>query len=382
MKKRITFITILSVITLIMLMNFTTLINAEKLWEANPPIHVKKAASITPIGMTPSQIRNAYGINNLAANGTGKTVAIVDAYGSPTISTDLAAFCKQYNLPAADLTIAYPTGKVSQKNAGWALEASLDVEWVHALAPGAKILLVVSKSATTNDLITAIDYATKNAQVVSNSWGGSEFRAESTYDTHFNNQGVVYVTSSGDSGAGAEWPASSPYVVAVGGTTLQIDASGNYLNETAWSGSGGGTSIYEAIPTYQGNWASIAGTKRGIPDISFDADPNSGVAVYDSTPYNRQSGWFQVGGTSLSAPCWAAIIAMLDQNASKNYSSAEFLMKLYSVAGATANNTGYKNDFHDITSGNNGGYTTLSGYDLVTGIGSPKTGNLIIDMMK
>lgn len=349
----------------------------KPVWEAHPPIHIKGGATSTiPTGYNPAQIRNAYGLNQLSATGSGQTIAIVDAYGSPTIATDLQTFNQQFGLPTANLTIAYP-GKKPRTNAGWALETSLDVEWAHAIAPNANILLVVAQSASITDLVTAIDYATSHgAQVVSNSWGGSEFSSESSYESHFQHSGIVYLASTGDNGSGVSWPSSSPNVLAVGGTTLNLDANNNYLSETGWSGSGGGVSAYMSIPSYETNWTSVVGSKRGVPDVALDADPNTGVAVYDSTLYNGQSGWFQVGGTSFGAPAWAAMIALANQGRANPLTSFNAISDLYNIAGATGS-AGYTTNYHDITQGSNGGYSTLPGYDLVTGIGSLKANSSI-----
>lgn len=349
---------------------------STKVWAAHPPIHVKGSATASfQSGFQPSQIKQAYGVDQLSNTGAGETIAIVDAYGSPTIQTDLARFDAQFGLPAANLIVAYPNGKPA-KNAGWALETSLDVEWAHALAPGAKILLVEAKSASTSSLLSAIDYATTHgAQVVSNSWGGSEFSGELSDDSHFQHSGVVYTASAGDSGAGVEWPAASPYVLSVGGTTLQIDSNSNWMGESAWSGSGGGNSVYETRPAYQGNWTSIVGNSRGVPDVAWNADPNTGVAVYDSTPDSGQSGWFVIGGTSVGAPSWAAMIALADQGRTAPLSNSDVMTQMYNLTGTTGS-TGYTTNFHDVTNGSNGN-SALTGYDLVTGIGSPKINSLI-----
>lgn len=351
----------------------------QQLGEAHPPIHIKNNGA-TPTfqnGYTPSQIKKAYGLDKLTATGSGQTIAIVDAYGSPTIQNDLQAFDTQFGLPAASLTIAYPNGKPAKTDGGWALETSLDVEWAHAIAPNAKILLVVAKSASTSNLISAVDYATSHgAQVVSNSWGGSEFSGEASYDTHFQHTGTVYVASSGDNGSGVSWPASSPSVLSVGGTNLQLDSTGTYLGETGWSGSGGGKSTYESRPSYEDLWQNVVGAQRGNPDVAWDADPNTGVAVYDSTLYNGQKGWYQVGGTSFGAPCWAALIALADQGRTSPLTSLNTITNLYSTAGST-NSTGYTNNYHDVTGGSNGGFSSQAGYDLVTGIGSPKADVLV-----
>lgn len=346
-------------------------------WVATPPIHIKgNATSTYQNGYAPSQIKSAYGVSQLSYTGAGETIAIVDAYGSPTIQSDLSTFDSQFGLPAANLTIAYPNGKANKTNGGWALETSLDVEWAHALAPDAKIMLVVAKSASTSDLINAINYATSHgAQVVSNSWGGSEFSSEASYDSDFQHTGVVYTASAGDSGAGVEWPAASPYVLSVGGTSLTINSNGSYGGETAWSSSGGGTSAYESRPAYQDNWTSVVGSQRGVPDIAWDANPSTGVAVYDSTRDQGQSGWFEVGGTSVGAPSWAAMIALADQGRTSPLSNSDVMTQLYNLAGTTGS-SGYTTNFHDITSGSNGN-SALPGYDLVTGIGSPQINNLV-----
>lgn len=350
----------------------------KPLGDAHPPIHIKNSATPTyQNGYNPSQIRKAYGLDKLSATGANQTVAIVDAYGSPTIQNDLQTFSNQFGLPSANLSIVYPNGKPAKTDGGWALETSLDVEWVHAIAPAAKIMLVVAKSASTTNLLSAIDYATSNgAQVVSNSWGGSEFSGEGSYDSHFQHTGVVYVASSGDNGSGVSWPASSPYVLSVGGTNLQLDSTGTYLGETGWSGSGGGKSTYESRPSYEDLWQSVVGAQRGNPDVAWDADPNTGVAVYDSTLDSGQKGWFQVGGTSFGSPCWAALIALANQGRTSPLTSLNTISTLYSTAGTTGS-SGYTNDYHDITGGSNGGFSSQAGYDLVTGIGSPKADVLI-----
>ncbi|HYR59037.1 MAG TPA: S8 family serine peptidase, partial [Chthoniobacteraceae bacterium] len=205
--------------------------------EARPPLHIRPFISASPSGYTVSQVRHAYGFDRLTGNGAGQIIAIVDAFGSPTIQSDLNKFCATYNLPATSVAIYYPQGKVRTTNSGWALETSLDVEWAHAVAPGATIALVVAKSARLGDLLSAVDYAASlGAKQISMSWGSSEFSSEASYDSHFNKAGSTFIASSGDNGAGVSWPAASPYVVSVGGTALLLDGSGNVSSETAWSG--------------------------------------------------------------------------------------------------------------------------------------------------
>lgn len=343
-------------------------LNRPEGWEARPPLHFRPAFSSAPAGYAPVQLAHAYGFDKITGNGGGQTIAIVDAYGSGTIQNDLNIFCATYGLPATTVQILYPGGKPRRSNSGWALETSLDVEWAHAMAPGARILLVVAKTASFSDLLAAVDAAVNaGAKQVSMSWGGNEFSSETSYDYHFNVAGVTFTASSGDSGSGVEWPAASPYVVGVGGTTLSLDGSGNVLSETAWSGSGGGISAYETRPGFQNGWQSASG--RGIPDVSYDADPNTGVSVYIGN-YNGSSGWVTVGGTSAGAPQWAALFALA--NAARSASLSATDITVYTLA-----NANYAGDFRDITSGSNGGFSALTRYDFVTGLGSPLAGSLV-----
>lgn len=351
-------------------------------WQAHPPIHVKPNTTTSPTGLLPTQVRQAYGFDQLSADGSGQTIAIIDAYDAPTIESDLQTFTSKFNLQTMSFNTTsspwfqkvYAQGSQPRTNSGWALEASLDVEWAHAIAPQANILLVEAASSRFSDLLAAVDVAVNSgADVVSMSWGGSEFSSESSYDFHFKKSGVVFTASSGDSGAGVSYPAASPYVLGVGGTTLNLDSSGNVTSETAWSESGGGISSYEAEPGYQSSYPMpSSGGKRGIPDVSYDANPNTGFPVYDSTSYQGQSGWWQVGGTSAGAPQWAALVALADQ-LSGSPLSGNYLNSSAFYNAATAN---YAANYRDITSGSNG-YSAGTGYDFVTGLGSPKANSLV-----
>src|SRR6267154_935077 len=191
---------------------------------ARPPLHVNVTPS-TSVYYSPAQIRHAYGFDQLAANGANQKIAIVDAYGNASIQSDLNTFCSQFGLSSTTVQII---GNNTSTDTGWALETALDVEWAHAIAPGATIILSVANSSSSGDLLTAVAAAVSaGATVVSMSWGGPEFTGMANYDNHFNRPGVTFTASSGDSGAGVEWPAVSPYVVGVGGTTLHLDSNGN-----------------------------------------------------------------------------------------------------------------------------------------------------------
>jgi subtilase family serine protease len=318
-------------------------------------------ASNSPTGLSPATIKSVYNFPTSLTAGAGTTIAIVDAYDDPNIESDLNVFSSQYGLPACTTANGCfkkvnQTGgtKYPRSNAGWSLEISLDVEWAHAIAPGAKILLVEASSNSFTNLLAAEDYAKAHAQYISNSWGGSEFSGETGYDSHFAQNGVSFFVSSGDQGIPAEYPSASPNVISVGGTTLNFSGA-TFTNETGWSGSGGGCSAYETAASAQASYSSFAqvscGNSRGTPDVSLDADPNSGVSVYDTTRYQGQQGWFTVGGTSASAPMWAARSAGAGAVVNAGY--------------VYAGNISYR----DITNGSNG-LPCLTGYDLVTGLGS------------
>jgi subtilase family serine protease len=192
------------------------------------------------------------------------------------------------------------------------------------------------------------------------SWGGSEFSSESSNDSHFTSSRVVYTASSGDSGGVNIYPSVSPDVVSAGGTTINRDSNGNFVSETGWSGSGGGPSKYQAKPSYQNGITNTSATRRSAPDFSFDADPNSGVSVYDSTSCKGLSGWLVFGGTSVSAPSLAGII----NNAGHFYAGS--FAELTTIYGKYTNTS----DFRDITSGTAGSFSAGPGYDFVTGVGS------------
>jgi subtilase family serine protease len=334
---------------------------APKGWSAHTFFHIRQGARPMAVaGLSPSQIRTAY---NLPSTGGTGTIAIVDAFDDPTALNDLNVFSSQFGLPTANFE-KHTMSNGIPTDGGWALEMSLDVQWAHAVAPTAKILLVEATSNGDTDLLAAVDYARSRSDVVaiSMSWGGPEFSGSPSYDSYFTSAyGATFFASSGDNGAGVSWPAVSANVVGVGGTTLTF-SGGVVSSETAWSGSGGGISSYVTEPSYQLAYG-VSGTNghRGVPDVSYDADPNSGVAVYDSTPYNFQTGWWVVGGTSAGSPQWAAIQSLGLTSTNNNFYT-------------DAKSSSYSSYFRDITSGSNG-YPAKIGYDLVTGVGSPLTTN-------
>ena len=344
-------------------------------WMASPCFRVHGNATVTPLassGYSPSQINSAY--NLPSTGGAGTTIAIVDAYNDPTVTSDLATFSTYFGLPAATF-VEHKIGSPSN-NGNWAIEISLDVEWAHAIAPQATILLVEATTNGMTDLMNAVNYATSSSTpgalgipkvvALSMSWGGSESSTQLTFDSTFNSalsSGIVCFASAGDTGGEVIFPASSPYVVGVGGTTLNLNSGGAVTSETAWSDSGGGPSTIENEPSYQLTYG-VQGTNghRGVPDVSYDADPSTGVLVYDSTPYEGDTGWWEVGGTSAGSPQWAGIQALGLSTGNANFY-------------VDAKSTSYPAYFRDITSGSNGPHSAVPGYDLVTGLGSPLTTN-------
>ncbi len=323
----------------------------------------------SPSGETPASLGSVY---KLPSTGGGGVIAIVDAFDYPTAENDLNVFSAQFGLPACTTANGcfkkvYASGSKPRTNCGWAQEAALDIEWAHAMAPNAKIVLVEAATNSFANLFAAVDVATSQVQAgpggrgeVSMSWGGGEFSTESSNDSHFQSSGVVYFAASGDTGGANIYPSVSPFVVSAGGTSVNRDSSGNFVSETGWSGSGGGPSAFESKPTYQSGVAGTNATQRSAPDFSFDADPNTGVSVYDSTSCQGLSGWLVFGGTSVSSPSLAGIVNLAEHFYAN--STAE-LSTIY---------TNYTNtrDFRDILAGTAGSFSCGPGYDFVTGVGS------------
>ncbi|GAB2486567.1 S53 family peptidase [Jatrophihabitans fulvus] len=323
----------------------------------------KPVVTTTPAGYGPADIRSAYALGS--ASGSGRTVAIVDAYDDPTAASDLSVYRSQYGLPACTtgngcfrkVSQTGSTTSLPAKNAGWATEISLDLDMVSAACPDCKILLVEAKSTSFSDLGTAVNYAaSQGVSAISNSYGGSDSAQTSAY----NHPGIAVTASTGDDGYGIESPASFDSVVAVGGTSLS-KASGTTRgwSEKAWSGAGSGCSTLNAKPSWQTSVTQCSG--KANADVSAVADPNTGVAVYDSTAYQGASGWQVYGGTSASSPIIASVYTM-----GGNLSGYP--------ASYTWSNSGALND---VTSGSNGSCSTTvwcnarTGWDGPTGLGTP-----------
>jgi subtilase family serine protease len=331
---------------------------------ASLPAGLSPAAAAAAVsGYGPADLVSAY--NLPTSQGAGKLVAIVDAYDDPNVASDLATYRSQFGLPACT-TANGCFRKINQNggttppaaNSGWAGEIALDVEMVSATCPLCKILLVEATSPTIANLGTAVNQAVaQGAVVVSNSYGGPESSSDpSTVSSYYNHPGVAITVSSGDDGYGVEFPASSPYVTAVGGTSLSRSSNARGWSETAWNGAGSGCSSYEAKPSFQ---TDSGCSRRTVADVSAIADPNTGIAMYGPVT-SRRSGWMVFGGTSVAAPLIAGI---------------------YGVHGGTANfgadPYSHATSLNDVTAGSNGncGGTYLCtgavGYDGPSGLGTP-----------
>ena len=324
-------------------------------------------ASATPQGLTPANLQAAY---NIPTGGTG-TVAIIDAQDDPNAEADLAVYRAQFGLPACT-TANGCFKKVNQNGAasplpsgdtGWGGEISLDLDMVSAACPGCKIILVEASSASNSDLGTAVNAAAAlGANAISNSYGGSESSSDASYDSeYYNHPGIIITASSGDNGYGVEYPAAGEYVLGVGGTSLTTSTSPRGWAEAAWSDGGSGCSAYTSKPSFQKDTGCA---KRTVADVSAIADPNTGVAVYDTYggASAGASGWEVYGGTSAASPLVAAILVAAGK-------------------GSVTNGWPYANaaDFYDVTSGSNGSCsssakylcTAGAGYDGPTGLGTP-----------
>jgi subtilase family serine protease len=330
------------------------------------PTGTMPPGSPTPVGLTPLQLHTAYAVPATAT--VPITIAIVVGFDNPRVKADLDVYNAAFGLPAfpsCSSTVAtacfekvQQKGKV-QTNESWALEASLDVQTAHQMCQNCKILLVEGLTNAWSSLMWGLDTAVaRGAKVVNSSFAGPESSSLLPYDSHYNHPGVAFTAATGDWGYGVNYPASSRYVTAVGGTTLNLNVDGSWASETVWAGAGSGCSAYSPKPAFQ----TDACPRRTVADVSAAADPATGAAVYDSFGIQGQSGWFRIGGTSLAAPLLAAIYAHAGITSGQQ--------NAVPYARHTTEN------MHDVTSGSTaacGSYLCQgqAGYDGPTGLGSP-----------
>jgi hypothetical protein len=379
------------------------------------------AASTAIATYTPAQIRAAYGLPALPASttglsaaqaaqlGAGQTIYIVDAQHDPNAAAELAAFNTKFGLPACTtkaiaVTASLPLPAASSStcefsmvyntaaggltatapayDSGWATEITLDVQWAHATAPLARIVLIEAADASLNNLLGAVKLANAMGPgIVSMSFGANEGSWTASVDSVFAGAGMSYLAATGDSGAAVSWPSVSTNVLAVGGTTLSYTGAGA-RSEISWKGTGGGVSAYTALPSYQNNAVpGMAGmARRAVADVAFNADPASGQYVAVQTPGSASVNWISVGGTSLSTPQWAGLLAIANAARAVNGKAAlgaphaALYGQIASVPGT------YASAFADITLGSDGSCalcTAKAGYDPLTGLGTPNVSALL-----
>lgn len=362
--------------------------NTSLKWHTNNMIFVPDKSTNLPnrfTAETPGSIACIYGLTQsvpgcriqdatTVPTGGWGAIGIVDYGYDSTLEPDLLVFSQKYGLPACTLangclTYIYVTNSGGQPGPppDGGVEEHIDVEWAHAMAPNAKLIVVLGDSSKPlTDLIDAASTAVANAGggEVSISYGQAEYNGETNNDSHFLTPGIVYFVSAGDSGAPAKYPSASPNVVSAGGTEILRDAQGNFVEEDLWNANGklgsGGPSLYESRPSYQNSVQKIVGTQRGTPDISFAA---YSLALYSTNPDSSCNGWCYAFGTSISAPGLAGIINSANQRLT---SSDSELTMIYNLA------IKHGNDYwHNITVGNNG-YPSFKGYNFCNGIGTPQ----------
>jgi kumamolisin len=303
--------------------------------------------------------------------GGSEVIVLVDAYDYPTAKADLDTFSAQFGLPPARFVTVYASGKKPPSGCkgiggllSWGLEESLDIEYAHAMAPNAVIVLMEAANPEKTALYAAVraansliaKYGAKGE--VSMSWGGAEYSGETSEDSNFTQPGVTYFASSGDS-PGTEYPSTSPNVVAVGGTVINRNSNGDYIAQAAWFDGGGGDSSMEPIPSFQSIISGIVGTQRGVPDVSLNA--GTSTAIYNNGGGDCGTGWLEVEGTSIAAPTAAGIINNAGTfNSSSNAQNTEMYSEL-----------GESSVFTDITKGSCGTNSATTGWDFCTGLGVP-----------
>jgi len=380
----------------------------------------------TIVTYTPAQIRAAYGLPALpaagsrltaaqaASLGSGQTIYIIDAFNHPNVAADLGLFNSRFGLPACTnlaigpttklplaapaagagctLSVVYaganglPTSTAPAYDSGWAVEIAMDVQWAHATAPMARIVLIEAAGATLSQLAAAIQLANHMGPgVVSMSFGGGEGSWMSAYEPLFTQAGSSYIASTGDAGAGVSWPSNSPNVLGVGGTTLTYTGTGA-RKEVVWAGTGGGLSAYFAEPSYQtavtvpGEPSAAASKRRGVADVAFNADPYTGQFLVVTPPGTSSPQWYSAGGTSIGSPQWAGMLAIVNAERAQVAKSPIGLSQNLLYRTIATNRGMYTGAFLDVNSGRDGSCGTCgagTGYDLPTGLGTPNANSLL-----
>ena len=320
--------------------------------------------------LTPKTLRKAYSFDE-TLTGKGVRIAVICALDNVAIEQNMENFCNSFNLPVPNMQIFYPFGRADATSREWLTESSLDTQWTHVFAPDAEILVVFSKNAEVESLLSAAKYASEelSSDVVSMSFGTEESGIDEGLSLFMESGKSIFCASSGDVAAVTSFPSTSPFCVSVGGTNLSVASDGKPTAETAWKNGGGGKSDIFDIPPYQGRFFNIYGMtdgKRGTPDVSMTANFSPGAPVYVS----QLGGWTTVGGTSLACACFAGVCACIKEKNSDIKTSTDMLSFLYNKAGGD----GYaipQYNFNDITVGKSGNNYAETGWDFATGLGSP-----------
>lgn len=387
------------------------------------PAAVSPFATARAVTYTPAQIRAAYGMGAIPAAGTamtreqaaqlgaGQTIYIVNAYNNPNVLQELAAFNQKFGLPqcairaipttatlplapaltteGCSISVVYSdaNGKMTavapKYDASWATEVALDVQWAHATAPHARIVLILGANAGVTTLSNAVKLANSMGPgVVSMSFGALEGSWSAALESTFTGAGMTYAAATGDWGTQVNWPSSSPNVLAVGGTSLTYSASSAARSEVGWSKTGGGISSFSSAPAYQMNSMPGIGSpsKRMVADVAFNSDPLTGQYMVRIIPGSTSQSWMSAGGTSLAAPQWAGIMAVTNARRALNSQPRITLAQPYLYAGIAGVPGNYAAAFADIQSGSNGTCTICTakiGYDGLTGIGTPNVDKMV-----
>lgn len=323
------------------------------------------------VGYTPLQIKKAYNLGAIG-NGSGTRVTVLDFFGNPYIQRNIDIFSAEFGLPKITLELFDSSYENNFDFSGY-IEPSIDTQWIHAISPRAAINVIRAPEYSVDGAIKAIERALEIGTDIILLTFQSEFRESYKQYSKYFDEDCVFIASAGDYGAQANFPACMPQCVAVGGTSLDLSENGERLSEeTVWEGTGGGICTYFKIPEFQSKMSGvtkITGGMRGVPDVSFLADPAQGFSSYHSSVADG-FGWYRTGGTSVAAAVIAGIIAnMLSSNLFTNARKNEIIYELYALAGEKE----YTNPFEkyvDIIYGDNGIYRAMQGYDLCTGLGS------------
>ncbi len=318
-------------------------------------------------GYSPYQLRNVYGFDQ-SIRADDIKIAVICAFDNVALQYNVEEFCRYFSLEVPEISVFYPQGRAQITTDSWITESSLDVQWISVFAPGAQIMCVFAQNALTDSMLSAVEYAkTLSPDVICMCFGTQESASFSQSNSIFQDEGIIFVASCGNTSAVADFPSTSPYVLSVGATELVLDNRNRRISESVWRNTGSGISDLFNIPEYQRIFQpiqSLTGGKRGVPDVSFCGSREYGASIYVS----QRGGWTSAGGTSLACACVSGICACVAK--SNPYVKNEGIHKyFYSLAGKTSYNIP-QYYFYDIIFGSNARFSAMEGWDLCTGLGS------------